>query len=255
MESDVERSEVTEVAEDETVVVQIGWVHAAVFFVVVIGIGGALLAGLWMGRSLNGSSGSPATANSQEVSTGQQPVVQVQPQQAPPAQSQPRAQAQPAAPSSAGITTTFGRTPSVGDVAPDFTLKNLEGEKVSLSDFEGQPALINFWATWCAPCRIEMPLIEQMYQKYQDEGFVVLAVDVQESLTAVQWFVDNQKLTFPVLLDHDGEVANETYRIRAFPTSYFVGRDGKITSAHRGMMDQQAMQRYMDQVLATQPAE
>ncbi|MFQ5342911.1 MAG: redoxin domain-containing protein [Anaerolineae bacterium] len=256
MDTDVERFESSE-DDDNTIVLRISWVHAVVGLVVFAGICGALAAGLWMGRNISGPPASPATAGRQAppAAVGPQQVLPVQPQRIPQVQSPPRVQAQPAQPrSSAGVTTSIGRTPSVGDPAPDFTLKNLEGETINLDDFKGQPVLINFWATWCGPCRIEMPVMNTMYQKYKDEGFVVLAVDVQESITTVQSFVNSMGLTFPILLDLKGEVADGPYRIRAFPTSYFVGRDGKITAAHRGMMTEQIMQRYMDQVLATQAA-
>jgi peroxiredoxin len=254
--TDIEQVETPE--NDNTIVLQIGWIQVVVGLVVLVGIVGALAAGLWMGRMLSGPSRSSATAGQPipPAALAPQPVRPVQPQQVVPIQPQPQVQVQPAKPrSSAGVTTSIGRTPGVGDPAPDFTLKNLKGEKISLSDFKGQPVLINFWATWCGPCRIEMPVIDNMYQKYyQDQGFVVLAVDVQESITVVRSFVDSMGLTFPILLDHTGKVADGAYRIRAFPTSYFVGRDGKITAAHRGMMTEPIMQRYMDRVLATQPA-
>lgn len=246
MEQDSEQFADRDPADDDAIVVQISWVHVAVVLVIVVGIGGALAAGLWVGRNLNPStSATAASRQAPQAAISNQPVVPVQPQP----------QVQPVSPQSAGgVTTSFGRTPSVGDDAPEFTLKNLEGEAVNLTDFKGQPVLINFWATWCGPCQYEMPVIEQMYQTYQDEGFVVLAVDVQESITAVRGFVKSMELTFPVLLDYKGEVADNDYLVRAYPTSYFVGRDGKITATHRGMMNEQIMQRYMDQVLATEPA-
>lgn len=260
MDADVEHIEVTGAPEnDNTIVVQIGWVQVLVVFVALVGVGGALFAGLWMGRRVSSRPDVPAAAGqlpALPAAIAQQRVLPAQPQQLVPVQPQPqsRVQVQPAQPrSSAGVTTSIGRTPSVGDEAPDFTLKNPEGEKISLSDFKGQPVLINFWATWCGPCRIEMPLIEDMYQKYKGEDFVVLAVDVEESITVVRSFVKSMSLTFPILLDYKGDVADNAYRIRAFPTSYFVGRDGNITAVHRGMMTEQIMQRYMDQVLATQP--
>lgn len=242
--------------EDGTLVVRVGWVHIATVAVVLIGLAGALMAGLWLGGIVSvPSAASPATAAqlSSSPSTGQIQIRPAQPQVFP-AQSAP--QAQPAqSRSSAGVTTTIGRTPSVGDEAPDFTLKNLDGDKVSLSDYEGQPVLINFWATWCGPCRLEMPIIEDMYQKYQDEGFVVLAVDVEESITVVNSFVKSMGLTFPVVLDYNGDVADGPYRLRAYPTSYFIGRDGKVTAFHRGMMTEPIIERYMEQVLATEPAQ
>lgn len=249
MDADVEYVEPSE--DDATVVLEIRWVHAVAGLAILMGICGALAAGLWIGRSFGSPQTLSATAGRQAPAAAVVPQP-LQPQPIAPIQSRPGVPALPAPPrSSAGITTAIGRTPSVGDEAPDFTLKNLDGEEVSLSDFKGQPVLINFWATWCGPCRIEMPIIEAMYQKYGDEGFVVLAVDVQESITVVQSFVDSMGLTFPILLDLKGDVADGPYRIRAFPTSYFVGRDGKLTAVHRGMMTEQIMQTYLDKVLAT----
>ncbi len=81
--------------------------------------------------------------------------------------------------------------PIVGAPAPDFTLKNIQGQDVTLSSFAGQPVLINFWATWCVPCRVEMPAIEAVYQEHKGEGFVVLAVDADETLEEVTDFVEN----------------------------------------------------------------
>jgi cytochrome c biogenesis protein CcmG/thiol:disulfide interchange protein DsbE len=242
--------------EEGTVVIRVGWVHIATVAVVVIGLAGALMAGLWMGGVLSAPSSAPPATTAQLSGSPSARQIQISPvqPQAFPAQIAP--QAQPAqSGSSSGVTTTIGRTPSVGDDAPDFTLKNLDGEKVSLSDYEGQPVLINFWATWCGPCRLEMPIIEEMYQKYRDEGFVVLAVDVEESITVVNGFVKSMGLTFPVVLDYKGNVADGPYRLRAYPTSYFVGRDGKVTAFHRGMMTEPIITRYMEQVLATEPAQ
>jgi peroxiredoxin len=258
MSMDVEQVQAVE--DDNTIVLQINWVQVLVILVVLVAMGGALAAGLWVGRRASRASGSPATASQplSPVPAAQQPLVPAQPQQvgSVQAQPQPRIELKPAeGRSSAGITTSIGRMPRSGDEAPEFTLKNLEGEEVSLSDFKGQPVLVNFWATWCGPCRIEMPLMEDMYQQYKDEGFVILAVDVEESITAVRRFVDSMKLTFPILLDYKGEISNGPYQVRAFPTSYFIGRDGKVVIAHRGMMTKPMLQSYMDRVLATQPAE
>ena len=184
----------------------------------------------------------PATPASPEPDNKGPVVITVTP---PPAIPTPNVVASPT------VEAAVGRTPSVSDSAPDFALKNLQGEEVRLSDFQGRPVLINFWATWCPPCRTEMPVIETAWQKYQDEGFVVLAVDVQESAGQVQHFVDSLGLTFPILLDSTAKVASEFYRIRAFPTSFFVGRDGRLVATHRGTMTEQVLQQYMGQVLAT----
>jgi peroxiredoxin len=107
----------------------------------------------------------------------------------------------------------------------DFTLSDLSGKKVSLSSYKGKLVFLNFWATWCPPCRSEMPSMERLYQKLKGKGLVILAVDLQEDAKSVQKFVDEHKLTFPVLLDSDGKVGG-SYGARSIPTTYIIGRDG-----------------------------
>ncbi len=143
----------------------------------------------------------------------------------------------PAAPSTANETATPGGEPApiVGAPAPDFTLTNLKGQPVTLSSFKSRPALINFWATWCGPCRTEMPAIEAAYQKYKGEGLVVLAVDFDEPRDVVAEFTNALGLTFEILLD-PGATVNDTYRVRNYPTSFFVSRDGTIAAFQIGAM-------------------
>ena len=119
--------------------------------------------------------------------------------------------------------------PVAGFLAPDFTLNSLTGETFTLSKLRGRPVLINLWASWCGPCRAEMPAIQRVYDQYRDQGFVVLAVNAtrQDSLQAAQAFVDEFGFTYPILLDVDGVVAS-LYQLRAFPSSYFVDADGII---------------------------
>ncbi|MFQ5855597.1 MAG: TlpA family protein disulfide reductase [Anaerolineae bacterium] len=234
-------------SNEADIVINISWTYALVSLLVVLGIAGALVAGLWFGHSRATAGTAVQTAQTQAI----QPRV-VQNVRSQPIRVQPRVIPQSQPGSSADVTMSIGRTPTVGDPAPDFTLKNLEGEEVSLSDFKGRPVLINFWATWCPPCRFEMPAIQKMYAKYQDEGFVVLAVDVEESISAVKRYIEQGGYTFTVLLDYKGEVSNGPYRVRAFPTSYFVDRESKIAVAHRGMVTEPMLQQYMDRVLATE---
>jgi cytochrome c biogenesis protein CcmG/thiol:disulfide interchange protein DsbE len=114
-----------------------------------------------------------------------------------------------------------------GFVAPDFTLETLAGGTLSLEEARGQVVLINFWATWCPPCRAEMPAIQRVYDRYQEQGLVVLAVNLQESPGQISAFAGELGLTFPILLDRDGAVS-ETYRVRSLPTTIFVSRSGVI---------------------------
>jgi peroxiredoxin len=125
-----------------------------------------------------------------------------------------------------------GPAPEVGALAPDFTLENLDGESVSLSDFRGQNVLVNFWATWCGPCREEMPAIEARYNR---GDFAVLAVDFGESAERVRGFLAEINVDLPVLLDLDGAV-QELYRVRGYPTTFFIDRSGVIRFFHIGQM-------------------
>ncbi len=122
-------------------------------------------------------------------------------------------------------------SPREGFSAPDFTLELLSGGEVTLSDLRGQAVMINLWASWCPPCRAEMPAIERVYQDLKDEGLVVLAVNTtyQDSESAAAAFVAEFGLTFPILLDRTGAVSNR-YQLRGLPSTYFVDREGVIRS-------------------------
>lgn len=130
--------------------------------------------------------------------------------------------------------------PFVGAIPPDFSLFNLSGEEVSLSSFSGQPVVINFWATWCAPCRVEMPAIQSRFVKFADQGLVVLAVDFDEPADTVADFRDEFGLTFEILLDPGAEV-QQLYRNRTYPTTFFIDPDGVIQVQHFGPMTEGQM--------------
>jgi cytochrome c biogenesis protein CcmG/thiol:disulfide interchange protein DsbE len=125
--------------------------------------------------------------------------------------------------------------PQVGHPAPDFTLTTIEGERISLEDLRGQAVLINFWATWCGPCAAEMPDIQDVYEAYAEDGFVVLAIDDAESERIVQAYVDDLGLTFPIAIDVARDV-QLSYQVRAMPTSYFIDKDGIVRQVVFGSM-------------------
>lgn len=124
----------------------------------------------------------------------------------------------------------------------DFRLTDLDGKPVQLSDYSGQPVLINAWATWCPPCRAEMPALEEFYRAHRSDGFVLLAINAGESVEQVRSFIDAMGFTFPVLLDTRGEVLY-SLGIRSFPTSVLVGRDGKVKKIHVGTLTKAQLQR------------
>jgi len=125
--------------------------------------------------------------------------------------------------------------PRVSHPAPDFTLTTTDGETLTLSELKGKPVLLNFWATWCPPCRAEMPYIQAAHEAYKGAGLVVVAVDVQEGREKVSQFARELGLTFPLALDTTGQVGT-TYQVRAFPTSFFIDREGIIRSTFTGPM-------------------
>jgi cytochrome c biogenesis protein CcmG, thiol:disulfide interchange protein DsbE len=122
---------------------------------------------------------------------------------------------------------TRGEAPQAGFAAPAFTLTGLDGAAHSLSDYQGQGVIVNFWATWCGPCRAEMPALQQIADDYAGRGVVVLLVNVGEDQNAVWNFLSQLQITAPVLLDPDG-AASRQYRVRAMPTTYFIQPDGTI---------------------------
>lgn len=136
----------------------------------------------------------------------------------------------------------------VGDKAINFTLNNLDGTPVQLSDHLGQPIILNFWASWCAPCRIEMPELQALQTQYASEGLTILAINQGETAeTARAFFFDEMGLTFTnPLLDENTAVAQE-YGIRNLPTTIFINSQGQITAIHRGPATRSQFEAYLAQ--------
>jgi peroxiredoxin len=135
-----------------------------------------------------------------------------------------------------------------GAPAPDFTLTDVSGKSITLSSLKGKVVLINFWATWCAPCQLEMPDIQREFESRRDQGFSVLAVDAAETgphiEADIQDFGAKFGLTFPLLLDPK-VVVNDLYRVRGYPTSFFVDRAGVIAIEHVGVMTDAQLASYL----------
>jgi peroxiredoxin len=129
----------------------------------------------------------------------------------------------------------------VGAKAPDFELKTLAGDRVKLSDLKGKKVMLNFWATWCPPCKAEMPAMEE-FHKEAGEDIVILAVNIDPHLD-VKAFVDENKITFPIPLDEEDTV-NETYQVLSIPTTYFIDTKGNIGNKYIGAMNLDAMKQY-----------
>jgi thiol-disulfide isomerase/thioredoxin len=123
--------------------------------------------------------------------------------------------------------------PQISEPAPDFTLTDLQGRRVRLQDFRGRVVLLNFWATWCAPCREEFPAMVALSRDLGDQGLVVAAVNFQEERELVAGFAQEFGVSFTVLLDPDGETAR-AYRVQALPTTVFVDRQGRLAGVALG---------------------
>jgi len=126
-----------------------------------------------------------------------------------------------------------------GNVAPDFELKNLAGESIKLSDLRGKKVIVNMWATWCPPCRAEMPDMQRIFEKYKDDGVAILGVNLTKSEQRpenVAAFLEEFGITFPVVLDTESEVA-ALYQIQPIPTSYLIDSRGVIQEKVIGSMD------------------
>ncbi len=119
-----------------------------------------------------------------------------------------------------------------GSKAPEFTLKTLKGEEISLRDLRGKVVLLNFWATWCPPCKEEMPLFVEVYRKYREKGFEILAVSMDSKPEPVEKFVREYRFPFPVLMD-DGNVSTK-YGVQGLPTSFLIDRDGEVVKVRLG---------------------
>jgi peroxiredoxin len=147
----------------------------------------------------------------------------------------------------AAIQTNLDNLPEVGDPAPDFELTTLDGGTARLSDYQGRPVILNFWATWCAPCRLEMPELQRAQTEFDaaGEGPIVLTINEGDSAEQVGEFFDEVGLTLTALLDSEGEVGT-TYGAFFLPTTIIVGPDGAVAAVHRGMISRDQLDLYLD---------
>ncbi len=117
--------------------------------------------------------------------------------------------------------------------APDFVLKSENGENLRLSEFRGEVVMINFWASWCVPCRQEMPLLDQLHTRYEPMGFTILGINVEEDSTKAKQMLKDIPVNFPILFDNDSEVS-KLYNVVAMPSTVLVDRNGNVRYLHQG---------------------
>jgi cytochrome c biogenesis protein CcmG, thiol:disulfide interchange protein DsbE len=134
-----------------------------------------------------------------------------------------------------------GPAPIVGRRAPDFKLAALDGGELWLAGLKGQPVVVNFFATWCTPCKKELPAFQALAGQYAERGLTFLLVDMQEDPDDVAVFLGELRVSLPAVVDSSGEVG-KTYRVRGLPSTFFVGRDGVIKQVQLGELDQRLLE-------------
>jgi peroxiredoxin len=133
-----------------------------------------------------------------------------------------------------------------GQVAPDFALKSSTGENLRLSEYRGNVVMINFWATWCGPCRQEMPLLDELYTRYERVGFSLLGVNIDDDSRRAMQMIEDLGVSFPVLFDARKEVS-KLYEVEAMPVTVLVDREGNVRYVHHGYKPGYE-DKYLDQV-------
>ncbi|NBJ69907.1 MULTISPECIES: TlpA disulfide reductase family protein [Clostridia] len=141
-----------------------------------------------------------------------------------------------------GMISSVQETHDIGDMAPDFELNTLSGEKLQLSKLRGKKVILNFWATWCPPCREEMPEMQRFYDDFNDEVEMVAVnlTELENKKENVAEYIEKYQYTYPIPLDTKAKVRS-AYKIIAVPTTYFINQQGKITKIHPGPMDYDLM--------------
>jgi cytochrome c biogenesis protein CcmG, thiol:disulfide interchange protein DsbE len=136
--------------------------------------------------------------------------------------------------------------------APQLTFETLDGEgEISLADYRGKAVVLNFWASWCIPCRTEAPLLQETWERHRDDGLVVLGIDAQDLRTDARRFVERYGLTYPIAYDGNGASLGR-FGNTGFPETWFVGRDGRLVGEHIiGEFDREQLERNVEAALAT----
>jgi peroxiredoxin len=155
-----------------------------------------------------------------------------------------------AGPETAVSRVSAGCTESAGPAKLDFTVKDMNGASVTLADYKGKVILLNFWATWCGPCKLEIPAFVELYDQYKDQGFVILGMltDDTPSADELRAFVTEYKMNYPILYSQE-EISDAFGPIYGIPTSFFIGRDGSICEKHMGPATKTEFERTLKSLL------
>jgi peroxiredoxin len=144
------------------------------------------------------------------------------------------------------IFASLSSKPKIGSLVPDFSLKDLDGNSISIRQYRGKPVVLNFWATRCGPCLVEMPLLETVSVMHKND-MVVIAVNIEESSERVTKFVKENKISFPILLDVNGMVA-DTFKAYAFPATIFIDKEGIIRAQHVGQLNEATLKKNLETI-------
>jgi cytochrome c biogenesis protein CcmG, thiol:disulfide interchange protein DsbE len=146
---------------------------------------------------------------------------------------------------------TVGKSlPKIGAQIPDFKVTDLKGNKVTGNSFQGKPLIINFWATWCAPCKLELPLLQDTAHKYE-KNINLIAVDSDETGEVVKKYVAQNNYNLPVMMDESGEMSN-AFGVHAFPVTFFIDEKGILQSIHIGQLDEKLIATYLNSIGITE---
>lgn len=132
-----------------------------------------------------------------------------------------------------------------GSIAPNFVLQSVDGERIELKDLKGKGVFLNFWGTWCGPCKQEFPYMANQYELFKDRGVEIVAVNVAESKIAVKNFMEAYGVNFPVAMDKDRQVT-EAYDITPLPTTFLINPEGKVIKVIKGTMTERNVYEYMN---------
>lgn len=146
------------------------------------------------------------------------------------------------------------KAPELGDPALEFKLLGLDGEVHRLSEYKGKTVVLNFWGTYCPPCKDEMPAMQNQYEKWKDAGVTFIGVNMGESEVTARSFVEQVGVTFPILLDKTEEV-RKSYRVIQFPTTFFLDPEGKVRHIKIGEMDEPFMERTLSAITGGMPVD
>ncbi len=134
-------------------------------------------------------------------------------------------------------------------LAPSFDAQSLDGGKISLESLKGKAVILNFWATWCIPCKIEMPLLEQVYNDNKDKGLVIIGANYRQPSPIIKRYTSKNPISFPILLDEDGEISKK-YGVFALPATFFINRQGHYLGSHTGLLTKENLEGWVAKIMS-----